>query len=600
MHLFKKRFKTLLIMICICALVTIVSGVFFFFYNTNALHAFSKEFAYHMLENNPLELHYSIAHPEKWGYENIATNLIPFHENSYANGKIYWEEQADSLAKIDSTFLRKEDLFLYNLLDAHIQLQLESLEFPYYENPLSCTSGIHSQLPILLSEYTFRSKKDIENYFILLSQIPDYLNGLYTYAYKQDLNGICVYKGSLEEISAQCQALFSQDALNNETHFLQTSFVERMQALKAESALTQTEIDAYTKRNTALLNRLLAPAYKKLANDLSTLKGSDALLGLSAHPNGKSFYALLLRTITGSPRSVEEIQKMLYDRYDNLYESYKSLLAKNTFVQNFTFPFASHKEMVEHLYQASQRDFPSLSEATSDSKNEGVKQRVSLKNVHGVLTDMSAPAFYMTPPIDENSLHTIYINPSAKMKHIDLYTTLAHEGFPGHLYQTVYSQTALQNANVPLVRQLLYYGGFTEGWAVYSEFYAYQYATEVCGEQLADTLSIMRINRELQLCICSMLDIYIHYDGANLKQVKDLLSTLGLNTDHVENIYEIICDAPANYPKYYVGYLEILSLKEKAKKLWANNYSDYTFHKWILETGGGDYKNLEERLLGGN
>ena len=93
-----------------------------------------------------------------------------------------------------------------------------------------------------------------------------------------------------------------------------------------------------------------------------------------------------------------------------------------------------------------------------------------------------------------------------------------------------------------------------------------------------------------------MLDIYIHYDGADLERVRDLLDTLGLNTDNAETIYKVICDSPGNYLKYYVGYLEILELKEKAKELWGEEYSDYEFHKWMLETGGGDYKNLEGLL----
>lgn len=587
MHISKKRFRPLLVALFLITLALSLGGVFFYFYNTNSLQEFSDRLAYQMLENNPLELHYSIAHPEKMGYENISMNLLPFQETYYENAKHYWSNQAKDLSKIKKAFLNKENTFLYNLLDTHIQLQLEGLQFPYYENPLSCTSGVHSQLPILLSEYAFRDKEDIENYFVLLAQIPDYLNGIYAYAHKQDLNGICVYRDSLEEVAIQCLELFPTTTLQNGKHFLQTSFVERLKELLAQGIISQSEANDYSKRNDAILAAQLAPAYKKLAQNLSSLRGTDTLRGLSAYPKGKEYYQMLVTANTGSARSVAEIQKMLYDRYDELYASFQALLEKNTLVQNFRFPITSHKEMIEHLYKASQKNFPLLSDTL---------QRVSLKNVHGVLEDMSAPAFYMTPPIDENSTHTIYINPSAKMKHLDLYTTLAHEGFPGHLYQTVYSQNALNNKNAPLIRQLLYYGGFTEGWAVYAEFYSYQFALEACNEKLVDTLTLTRLNRELQLCICSMLDIYIHYDGADLTRVRDLLDTLGLNTDNAETIYEVICDSPSNYLKYYVGYLEILELKEKAKEHWGEEYSDYEFHKWLLETGGGDYKNLEGLL----
>ena len=591
MHPSKKHFKTLFAIALLGVIATIAGGVFFYFHNTNSLHQFSESLAYQMLENNPLELHYSIAHPEKLGYENISTNLIPFNENYYENASAYWSDHASALAKINRKFLSKENQFLYALLERHIQLQLNSLSFPYYENPLAMSNGIHSQLPILLSEYTFYDKEDIENYFVLLSQIPEYLNGLYTYAYKKELNGLSLYTPFLEEISNQCMELFPQKSLEQGTHFLQTSFKERVAELFEQNIITKTEQISYIDRNTALIKQTLVPAYQKLALALQNIKGTDVLLGLNAYPNGKSYYEYLLKTNTGSAKSVKEIQQMLYDRYDTLCTEYQSLLAQETLVQNLHFPIVSPKEMVAHLHMHSQNDFPSVNEFGAHAS-----QKVELKNVHGALANMSAPAFYMTPPIDKNDTHTIYVNPSSSMRALDLYTTLAHEGFPGHLYQTVYSQTALRSANAPLIRHLLYHGGFTEGWAIYAEFYSYQYAQSACNAELSDTLSLQRINRELQLCVCSILDIYIHYEGADLEKTKALLQTLGLNVQNAESIYEIICDAPANYPKYYVGYLEILNLQMSAKTLWNENYSDYRFHKWLLGTGGGDYKNLGELL----
>ncbi len=588
MRFFKKHFVLPLSVVIFCA---IAGTILFCLSNAKRLDSFTYDYAVQMLENNPLELHYSIAYPEKMGLGNISSDLIPFNEKYYANGKRYWQACAENFSQIKPSLLAKQDRYLYNLLDRHIGLQLKSLDFPYYENPLSCSGGVHSQLPILLSEYIFRSKEDIENYFVLLSQIPAYLDGLYQYAYAQELNGLGIFKGSLEEVSVQCLELFPMEQLHTQTHFLQSTFSERLQSLTEQGLITSEECSDYEKRNTILLKNEIAPAYKRLSESISRLKGKETLSGLSSYPKGKAYYELLLQANTGSSRSLEEIKNMLYERYDSLYQSYKTLLQKNTFIQNFNFPITSHKEMLEHLYAQAQTNFPPLHKLGIASG-----QRVQLKHVNGILADMSAPAFYMTPPIDDNDTHMIYINPSAEMKTLDLYTTLAHEGFPGHLYQTVYSQTFLDEANAPLVRQLLYYGGFTEGWAVYAELYAYQFAANACDEKAKDTLLLTQYNREMQLCICSILDIYVHYEGANLQQVKDLLASLGLNSSGADTLYQVICDAPANYPKYYVGYLEILHLKELAEKTWKENYSDYAFHKWLLETGGGDYKNLEELL----
>lgn len=544
-----------------------------------------------MLENNPLELHYSIAYPEEMGLEDISADLTPYNAEFYASANTVWAPHKETLSGIATASLNNEDMFLYNLLDHYVNLQLKSLEFPYYENPLSCSGGVHSQLPILLSEYALRNKDDIENYFTLLSQIPAYLEGIALYANDREVNGILQYDRSISEVRTQCLTLFPKTALENNNHFLQSSFHERLQTLVKENILTEAEAKDYELRNTSFLTNQLAPAYEALASSLGNLQGTNELTGLSSLPKGKEYYELLLAGNTGSDRTVQEIQSLLYERYDQLYDAYASLLAQNTSVQNWSFPFETHSDMITHLYNSAQNNFPPLS-----LLKENTTQQIELKKVDGILASMSAPAFYMTPPIDANDEHTIYINPQAEMEPLDLYTTLAHEGFPGHLYQTAYSQTSLTQSGAPLIRQLLYYGGFTEGWAVYAELYSYDFLIQTCEEALHDTLILNRINREIQLCLCSILDIFIHYEGATLADVEMLLTNLGLNSSGAASVYEAICDAPANYPKYYVGYLEILDLKNTAKELWDDDFSDYEFHKWILETGGGDFSSLKKLL----
>ncbi len=575
-----------LILICIIA-----RGLLVYSMSIAPLAAFCKELAMDSLEDNPFELHYSIAYPEEMGLEHLSQNLIPYKSSFYIEGKEIWSKRAETLSKLTNSRLNAEDTFLYEILSRYTNLQLRGLEFPYYENPISCSGGVHSQLPILLSEYTFRSAEDIENYFLLLNQIPAYLEGIAEYTKAQEINGIYIYHNFLQQASKQCTELFPFDQLEKNTHFLQTSFQKRLEELVSKNMISESEKADYELRNTTLLKTKLAPAYKQLSENIASLKGSSNLKGLSSYPKGQDYYTFLLQANSGSNKTIKEIQSMLYERYDMLYKAYSDLLSQNTYVQNFSFPINGYSAMLEHLYEEAKSAFPDLEQITGE-----ITQKVHLKTVDGILADMSAPAFYMTPPMDANHEHTIYINPDSSQKPLDIYTTLAHEGFPGHLYQTVYSQSALNAAHAPLIRQLLYYGGYTEGWAVYAELYSYDFIKNACSEQLTDTLEITRLNREIQLCLCSILDIYIHYEGATIEDTEALLQKLGLNADNTEIIYEAICDAPANYPKYYVGYLEILELKEAAKALWEEDYTDYDFHKWLLETGPADFASLNIKL----
>ncbi len=555
-----------------------------------------------MLENNPLELHFSIAYPEKMGLENIPNDLIPYRTMNTESEPGPWKtyHQALTALKSSDNTQTPNEAYLYHLLERYIHIQLTNENFPYYSNPLSGSGGVHSQLPILLSEYALRNETDLNNYFKLLAQIPAYLEGLSLYALDQEKNGNPLYEGTIKKIQKQCLELFPEESLRKGTHFLQESFRKRLEQMIAKSPKPDSNdiLETHEKIHNRLLLELIAPAYEKLAVSLNALKGKSSLEGLSALPEGKAYYEILLASCTGSDRSVEEIKKMLYERYDLLFEEYRQLLSKRTELEAsdtaaFDFPYTTHREMLSHLYENTQKYFPALSTLEPDNK-----QQVYLKKVDRLLAETSAPAFYLTTPIDANDEHTIYINPEAEMEALDLYTTLAHEGFPGHLYQTAYSQTYLEQQKEPLLRQLLYYGGFTEGWAVYAELFSYDFLMEEGDTAFQNMLNLERCNREIQLCLCSILDIYIHYEGAGLSEVKTLLQTLGLNVAIAPAIYESICDAPGNYPKYYVGYLEILELKEAAKLLWGEDYSDYQFHTWLLQTGGGDFGSMRTLLEG--
>ena len=108
-----------------------------------------------------------------------------------------------------------------------------------------------------------------------------------------------------------------------------------------------------------------------------------------------------------------------------------------------------------------------------------------------------------------------------------------------------------------------------------------------------------RLNRNLQLCIYSLLDIAIHYDGADPGQVKEILQQIGITQeDVVSSIYQYIVEEPVNYLKYYLGFLEFLSLRETAQTLWGEKFTLMKFHQFVLEAGPSDFQGLNQRLSG--
>ena len=151
------------------------------------------------------------------------------------------------------------------------------------------------------------------------------------------------------------------------------------------------------------------------------------------------------------------------------------------------------------------------------------------------------------------------------------------------------------------VRKLIWYGGYLEGWALYVEFISYDYAADLleqCGQSDAAQAALLeKHTRSLQLCMYTLLDLLIHGEGAGYDQTATFLGKFGIDSPEAcRTIYTYIAEEPCNYPKYYVGYLEILKLRETARSHWGDRYSDLRFHTFYLENGCCDFSLLEELL----
>ena len=138
-----------------------------------------------------------------------------------------------------------------------------------------------------------------------------------------------------------------------------------------------------------------------------------------------------------------------------------------------------------------------------------------------------------------------------------------------------------------------------EGWAYYVEDLSYSYAKDQVRNNAYAVAyyEACRLNRNIHLCLYSLLDIAIHYDGATPEQVQKILQSVGItNPSSVTAIYQYITEEPVNYLKYYLGYMEITLLREKAKLLWEDDFTLYRFHQFLLETGPSDFSGLHEQL----
>ncbi|HJA93235.1 MAG TPA: DUF885 domain-containing protein [Candidatus Eisenbergiella merdipullorum] len=580
----------------------------YFFLNSDArrFRQVTENFFVSSLAGDSLSLHYTLADPSPYLEAPSPASLPVYSREERQAGGAVMENLLSALWKIDPGKLNEQDSHVWSLLVPWLENELAGAQCEYFEEPLSATSGMHIELPVLLAEYTFRNRKDLEDYLDILESIPAYLEGLGQYEKEKAAAGLFMTDEDAAEVVDQCDAILDEALLESGEHFLQTTFAERLDKLIEMGEVDEEERERYLSENDRLLKTVAAPAYETLADTIFLLAGSGLYSeGLGRISGGIVYYTYLLKRNTGSYRTPEEITQLLSEQLQSGIQEIQSLSSRYRQLTGhtpesasiiFAFPFENEQEILEDLQRRMQDDFPPFSALADTSVS------CTTKTVSESLEDYTSPAFYLTPPLDDVSENVIYVNPSSTRPGLELYTTLAHEGYPGHLYQTVYSRLYENSMTDDPVHSILPFSGFVEGWAYYVENIAYGYAADVLrenGVSEADQLlvQILCLERNLQINLYCLLDLSIHYYGAKREDVHRTLAAFGISdSDTADAIFDYIRREPTTYLKYYLSYLEILALKEEARTLWQDQYTDLRFHTFLLQAGPADFSNLEKWL----
>lgn len=601
LHTQKKK----ILFLCTLPFLSLLLFYFFTYHNNTDTKKFNKltnTLFENEMRSNTLGMHYTLAYPENYGISEYDA-VLPTYAGTANDCSIL--NYRNALQNIKKEKLTPKDRYTYTLLERFLTLASDRQNYCYFEDPLSPSSGMQTQLPILLSEYTFRSKRDVEDYLSLLDQTDTYFASLIAFEKEKIANGYPPARTSLSKVRTQCNTIMSKSALDSHTHFLQTTFSERLAQLSKRILLSKEQALEYVAQNDRLLKTVVLPAYEMLSDELLLLEDSSyegLPKGLCSFPEGKAYYELLLQTATDSDLSIPKLKDMLLQNIAEESSAIQQLLKNNPSLPSAlsqkeyeNLSVSTPDRIIEDLKKRMEKDFPVF------PKVDDSVCHISVKKVCKDMEKYCAPAFYLTSPADDTDTNVIYINPMSTTTNLELYTTLAHEGFPGHLYQNVYCNRKFTLEEDNKCRLLLWYGGYQEGWALYVEFLSFDYASKIMIEnqkEFASTaITLEKHSRSLSLALYTLLDIMIHYENAGFYQVEQYLASFGISdTDAVESIYTYIAENPCNYAKYYVGYLEILALKKQAAKLWDHQFSELAFHTFFLENGPCDFPTLKKCL----
>lgn len=526
------------------------------------------------MKSNTMNLHFTLKDPKAAGIDSYEITLGSLSGDSPHNQARQLKKLSEELKKYSHRSLKGKDRLTCRLLSDYISRQQNLAAYPYYDEPLTPSGGVTSQLPVLLAEYTFRNTRDIKDYLGLLSQMDTYFLGILDYEQKKADAGLFMSDEACLKVIEGCE-VFTEHPDDN---FLIDTFSNRLNAM---DGLTDTQKNAYLKQHSKVLSDHVIPAYNQMIKGLTMLLGrGHNNWGLCNFPEGKAYYEAVVSADTGCDDSVEDLFSQIAKARREDLMFCQNLLEKNPkLASQSPKPDAALKEenaMISQLQKEILTDFPAPPQTD-----------VEICHVDPALSEYLAPAFYITAPIDDISHNRIYINDAKNDTDIYYFTTLAHEGYPGHLYQTI----CTSSYGAPEVLSLLNYPGYTEGWATYTEMQAFYYAG--LDQDLA---SLLQHNQAATLSLYATADIGIHYFGWEKEKNAAFWSEYGVDdTATVKRITDLILEEPGNYLKYYVGYLKFRQMREQLA-LENKSFSVSAFHEAILRTGPSPFSVLEETV----
>ena len=533
---------------------------------------------------NTVTLHFKLSNPSAYGIKTpVSPTYGDFSSDTLKKNCSRSKELLQKLYTFPTSSLTKKQKLTWQIFQDYLNESIMNEKYILYSSPLG-TNGLQSEIPVTLSEYRLDNEKDIKDYLSLVNQVPELFTQILDFEQERRNAGLISPSFVISDTIDQIDQFLNASEENNP---LIQSFEDRLTEVES---LSKDQKASYIANNRLLVTDKVLPAYKSLKTSLQAYtndsKNTSSKERLCEYKNGQDYYKFLLMSNVGTDFSPEDCITILEAQLKNTVKDISSLTAKNkdlyTEYLSATPALSAPKEIMNTLKNDSLIDFPEI-------KNISCQ----LKNVPDALSGTSACAFYLVPPIDSTKDNIIYINKS-RVDSNELFSTLAHEGYPGHLYQTNYFLTT----NPSPLRTFLHCAGYDEGWGTYAQLYSYNFIEfKNVDEQTTKQLrQLYRDNDLLSLSLSSLCDLYVNYKNYDENALANYLQTYGIVKDSAQNLYRYVIENPTTYLSYSIGYYELDQLKQTMSDSLGKAFKISDFHEAVLNVGSCNFSILRQEI----
>jgi len=496
------------------------------------------------------------------------------------------------LAAIDVTGFTEQEQLSHELLLRRLMQDQEAAEFNEWEMPVNQMGGIYATYPQLVAELSFATVQDYDDWIARLHRIPT----AFTQVTTNMSIGVEEKRTSprmlMEKALSQVQQLAGQKPEDSPLAMPLRKFPASIPAAEQERIKTEM-LDAISKE--------VLPAYQRFARflEVTYIPACRTEAGLSALPNGDRYYQFLIRRTTTASLTAAEIHQIGLDEVKKDEAQMLEIAQKLGFQDLASFRLSLktnpklHGATPAELLDDYRAVLAPMQERLPQLFNTLPKAKFEVGAVPDYMEKTAAFAYYEAGTPDGSRPGRLYIDTyeSAARNLYQVEATAYHEGIPGHHLQI---SIARELTGIPEFRKYAGYTAYTEGWALYAEqlgkdagFYQDPYS------------DYGRLENDIFRAIRLVVDTGVHSQHWTRDQmVQYFHDHSGMDEATIQAEVDRYIAWPGQALAYKIGQLEILQLREKARKALGDKFDLRVFDDEVVGSGALPLDLLEGRIDG--
>ena len=472
-------------------------------------------------------------------------------------------------------------------------------EFEHIGYRVNQISGVTVNTPQFLTDaHVIKNKRSVERYLSRLADFGRVLRETKVRVEDDRVAGVIPPDFVIDQSLVGMRAFIAEGAAKNA---LVTTLPAKLDKIEG---LTDAERQAFVTRAEALVDSDVIPGYQAmitLFEDMRPQATHDA--GIWRIPDGDRIYAAELQSNTTIILTADEIHALGLSEVERIEREMVTILDAQGVqgatlaerianlsldpAQNFPNTDAGRAEMIAYLHQINDR----VMAAAPKFFQTIPPQPLEIVRVPEYSQDSSPGGYYNPPALDGSRPGRFYINQknTADNPKWTLPTLMIHEGAPGHHFQLSAQQLI---KGVPMLRKVLPFSAYAEGWALYAE----RVAKVDMGFYESDPLGDLgRLQAEMFRAVRLVVDTGMHARHWSREQaIEYMVAKTGMTEAEVTREIERYVVWPGQATSYKVGQLAMLRMRDEAQQALGPRFDLRAFHELILMNGSMPLAVLED------